>query len=187
MLKGKQTTHRLVFALHSSVAKPNQWKVFLKISTKTIGSWKNWGENRKEWREKGRWMDRIEYFPSSSQKYINLHSLYFLCIYTITVLPSLLPINILQWQNRNTWYFKAWPGVVKPAHVRADSISTGAIGQGTWMGNDFFTGNLHGTAVCVRLILQLTFLSELEWTNIPCWWERPQEMLDPILPSLLWV
>lgn len=106
VLKGKQTAHRLVFALHTSVAKPIQWKVFLKISIKTIGSWKNWRENRKEWREKGRWMERIEYFPSSSQKYINLHNLYFLCIYTITVLPSLLPINILQWRNRNIWYFK---------------------------------------------------------------------------------
>lgn len=32
MLKGTQTAHRLVFALHSSVSKLNQWKIFIKIS-----------------------------------------------------------------------------------------------------------------------------------------------------------
>lgn len=124
MLKGTQTAHRLVFALHSSVSKLNQWKIFIKISIKPFGSWKNWGKNRKEWRGKGRCMDRIKYFPYSPQKYINLHSLYFLCIYTTTVLSSPLPINILQWLNRNIWYFKTWPTVIKADHVRADRIST---------------------------------------------------------------
>lgn len=54
MLKGKLAAHRLVFALHSSGSKPNQWKIFIKISIKPFGSRKNWGENRKEWRGKGR-------------------------------------------------------------------------------------------------------------------------------------
>lgn len=124
MPKEQQTAHRLAFALHSSVSKPNQWKVFIKISIKPFGSWKNGGENRKEWKGRGRWMDGTEYFPYSSQKYTNFHSFYFLCIYAITVLPSLLPINILQWLNRNILYFKTWPTVIKPDHVRADRIST---------------------------------------------------------------
>lgn len=72
-------------------------RFFIKIRIKPFWYWKkSSGLKSTEGKGRNKRMDRKKYFPYLPQKYIKLHSWYFLCIYTMIVLSSPLPINILQ-------------------------------------------------------------------------------------------